>query len=84
MNLVGDLLIALEEAQAPVRPCRSDRLGTPRNRDGQASGVAALASSRLRSIVTQARQTHGPRRTRWSLRERLAWQELVVTRGEAA
>ncbi len=48
------------------------------------TAVAALTSSRLRSIVTRARESHGPRRARWSLRERLAWQELVVTRGEGA
>jgi hypothetical protein len=48
------------------------------------SGLAALTSDRLRTIVREAREYHGPHHVRWTLRERLAWQELVVTRGEAA
>ncbi len=48
------------------------------------SGVAALDSSRLRSIVRRAQETNGPRRLRWTQRERLAWHELVVVRGISA
>lgn len=53
----------------------------------RSSGLTALASmstGKLRSVVAGARGSHGPRRSSWSSRERAAWHELVVVRGQAA
>ncbi len=71
-------------AAAPLSPAEKGPVWDDGKTATGPAAVAALSSSRLRSIVTRARESHGPRRLRWSLRERLAWQELVVTRGEGA
>lgn len=47
------------------------------------SGMAALTSSQLRSIVSAARHSRGHKRLRWEPRQRRAWDELN-RRGMAA
>ncbi len=87
----GQQFVALERAPgfeaAPQEPwpgAPSSAALLSADKAGANVAVAALGSSQLRSIVTAARQAHGSHRVRWSLRQRLAFQELVVTRGEAA
>lgn len=96
--LATDLMFALEKtpvSRVPVpHPVDSAPAGVSSSAaDGDAPGtngspkrvaLETLSSDRLRSIVRAARGAHGPHRVRWSDRDRRAWHELVVVRGNAA
>lgn len=71
-----------EPDDAPVGDV-SRGLGTDGISASGPSPVGALTSSKLRSIVSAARQSRGPHRVRWENRERRAWDELA-RRGQAA
>lgn len=64
----------LDQIAQPDLPSKPPAASLPP--DEPPAAVASLPNDQLRAIVRRAREANGPRRLRWSLRERLAFQTL--------